>query len=346
MTSAIALDEALRGQLATTLEETALHVPGVTSLHRGKVRDSYRLPNEQRLIVTTDRISAFDQILGTLPCKGQVLNQLAAHWFQASRAVAPNHMIAAPDPNLMVVRDCSPLPVELVMRGYLTGVTSTSIWVAYQRGERRFAGHALPEGMRKNEPLPRPLLTPSTKAEKGGHDETLSADELLRRGLLDAETLALAQGICARLFAFGQAQARARGLILVDTKYELGWAAGPDGRRELLVIDEVHTPDSSRYWFAADYEARLAAGEEPRALDKEFVRRHLVARGYAGAGPPPPGLLDDAVRVEAARRYIEAYELLTGQHFVPALGDARPRLTLVVAALAQEARETTPGARY
>lgn len=327
------LDEALRAQLTTTLGETALAVPGVSLLHRGKVRDSYRLPDGRRLIVTTDRISAFDQILGTLPCKGQVLNQLAAHWFEISREVAPNHLIAVPDPNLMVVQDCQPLPVELVMRAYLTGVTSTSIWVAYERGERRFAGHPLPCGLRKNEPLPRPLLTPSTKAETGGHDETLSADELLRRGLLDRETLAQAEVLCARLFAFGQAQARARGLILVDTKYELGFTK--DGRRDLLVIDEVHTPDSSRYWFAADYEERLARGEEPRTLDKEFVRRHLIARGYAGEGPPPPGLLDDEVRMEAARRYIETYELLTGLPFVPALGDAHPRLQAAVTTLSQ-----------
>ena len=327
-----ALREALCAQLATTIADTAL--PGLRTVHHGKVRDSYLLPDGRRLIVTTDRVSAFDQILGTLPCKGQVLNQLAAHWFRRSAHVAPNHLLSTPDPNLMVVRDCQPLPVELVMRGYLTGVTSTSIWVAYQRGERRFAGHDLPEGLRKNEPLPRPLLTPSTKAEKGGHDETLSADEILSRGLLDEATLSAASALCQRLFAFGQAEARARGLILADTKYELGRARSADSREELLVIDEIHTPDSSRYWFAEDYEARLSRGEEPRALDKEYLRRYLVSVGYRGEGPPPP--LPDDVRVEASCRYIEALQLLTGAPFAPVLGDATARLAHAAAALCQD----------
>jgi phosphoribosylaminoimidazole-succinocarboxamide synthase len=197
------------------------------------------------------------------------------------------------------------------MRAYLTGVTSTSIWHHYQKGARVFCGHPLPDGMKKNEPLPRPILTPSTKAEKGGHDESVSRAELLARGAVDEATFDEAARMAEALFAFGQARARERGLILADTKYEIGRDA--DG--QLRVIDEIHTPDSSRYWYADDYEARLARGEEPRSLDKEYVRRWYVDHGYDGHGAPPA--ISDEVRVEAARRYIAAYEQVTGRAFVP-----------------------------
>lgn len=317
----VSLDD-LRAQLGKTLEETSFSGLGTRSV--GKVRDSY-VRDGRRTIVVTDRISAFDVVLGTIPWKGQVLNQMAAHWFALSRDVAPNHVLAVPDPNVTVARDCVPLPVEFVMRAYLTGVTSTSIWSAYQRGERTFCGHALPEGMRKNERLARALLTPSTKAAKGGHDESVSRDEILARGLVSAAEMDQAAALCERLFAFGQAEAAKRGLILVDTKYEIGRT--PEG--ELCFIDEVHTPDSSRYWYAEDYEQRLSAGQEPRGLDKEYVRTALVARGYRGEGPPPP--LDDEVRIEAARRYIAVYELVTGRTFEPAREDPHPRIARVLA---------------
>jgi phosphoribosylaminoimidazole-succinocarboxamide synthase len=199
----------------------------------------------------------------------------------------------------------------MVMRSYLTGVTSTSIWRHYEAGARVFCGHPLPDGMRKNQKLPAPLLTPSTKAEKGAHDESVSRAQLIERGIIDAATFDQLADLCQRMFAFGQAHAAERGLILVDTKYELGRT--PDGR--IVFIDEIHTPDSSRYWHADDYDSRMAAGQEPRSLDKEYVRRYFAEHGYTGEGTPPP--IPDEVRVEAARRYIAAFELVTGQPFVP-----------------------------
>jgi phosphoribosylaminoimidazole-succinocarboxamide synthase len=296
-------------------------LPGLGTRYEGKVRDNYTTADGRRVLVATDRISAFDVVLGTIPFKGQVLNRLAEHWFAETRALADNHVISVPDPNVTIAHECEPLRVELVMRAYLTGVTTTSIWYAYERGAREFCGHQLPDGMKKNQPLERPLLTPSTKAERGEHDESVSAREILARGLVTEEDFAQAADLAQRLFAFGQRRAAERGLILVDTKYEMGKTR--DGR--LVVIDEIHTPDSSRYWHAVDFEERLARGEEPRGLDKEYVRRWLVTeRGYRGEGPPPP--LPDDVRVEAARRYIATYELLTGRDFIPDTEEPLPRI--------------------
>lgn len=313
------VDDILRAQLDHTLERTDLH--GLGEKYEGKVRDNYSPGDGRRIIVVTDRISAFDVVLGTIPFKGQVLNQMAAYWFAESAEVAPNHVLSVPDPNVTIARSCEPLPVEFVMRAYLTGTTDTSIWRAYERGERTFCGHALPEGLRQHEELPGPLLTPSTKAAKGGHDVSVSKDELLAQGVVSAADFEVAADIAKRLFAFGQARAAERGMILVDTKYELGRA--PDG--SIVVIDEIHTPDSSRYWFADDYEQRMAEGREPRSLDKEFVRRWLVTkRAYRGDGPPPP--LPDDIRVEAARRYIDTYELITGCEFVPDTEDPAVRI--------------------
>lgn len=301
-------DEIIRAQLGKTLDHTAFADMG--EKYEGKVRDCYTR-NGRRTIVVTDRISAFDVVLGTIPFKGQVLNRIAAYWFDISKQLVPNHVLAVPDPQVMVATECKLLPVEFVMRSYLTGVTSTSIWYAYERGARTFCGHALPEGMRKNQKLERAILTPSTKAEKGDHDRSVSREEILEMGLLRADEFDAAAAMCARLFAFGQEVAAKRGLILVDTKYEIG--RRPDGT--LCFIDEVHTPDSSRYWFAEDYQARFDRGEEPRGLDKEYVRRTLADQGYRGDGPPPP--LSPEVRCEAARRYIALYELITGQPFEP-----------------------------
>jgi len=313
------LERVLRGQLGRCLERTDL--PGLGVRYEGKVRDNYSTPDGRRILVATDRISAFDVVLGTIPFKGQVLNQLAQYWFEETAKIAPNHVLAVPDPNVTIARECVPLRAELVMRAYLTGVTTTSIWWAYERGAREFCGHALPVGMKKNQRLPRPLLTPSTKAEKGDHDASVSRAQLLAMGAITAEDFDKAAAIAEALFTFGQRRTAERGLILVDTKYELGKT--PDG--EIVVIDEIHTPDSSRYWHAGDYEERLARGEEPRGLDKEYVRRWLVdERGYRGEGPPPA--LTDEVRVEAARRYITTYELVTGRAFVPDTSDPLPRI--------------------
>jgi phosphoribosylaminoimidazole-succinocarboxamide synthase len=301
-------DEVIKAQLGKTLDRTSFHELG--SKYEGKVRDCYTLDG-RRNIVVSDRISVFDVVLGTIPFKGQVLNRMAAHWFEATANLAPNHVINVPDPNVMVARECKPLPVEFVMRSYLTGVTTTSIWYAYERGARTFCGHDLPDGMKKNQPLGKAILTPSTKAEKGGHDESVSREQILAMGLLPAQDFDEAALMCARLFAFGQAEAARRGLILVDTKYEIG--RRPDGA--LCFIDEIHTPDSSRYWYADDYQQRFDAGQEPRGLDKEYVRRTLADQGYRGEGPPPP--LTDEVRIEAARRYIQVCELVTGRPFQP-----------------------------
>ena len=298
----------LKQQLTKTLDKTSFAELGLK--YEGKVRDCY-VADGRRVIVVTDRLSAFDVVLGTIPFKGQVLNRMAAFWFEATADLAPNHVINVPDPTVMVARECKLLPVEFVMRAYLTGVTSTSIWSHYQKGARQFCGHDLPDGMRKNQKLAKAILTPSTKAEKGDHDRSVSRAEVLEMGLLSAAEFDEAAQMCARIFAFGQGEALRRGLILVDTKYEIG--RRPDGT--LCFIDEIHTPDSSRYWYANDYEDRFARAEEPRGLDKEYVRRTLVDQGYRGDAPAPK--LTDEVRVEAARRYIQVCELVTGRTFVP-----------------------------
>ena len=283
----------------------------------GKVRDCYIDKSRgERIIVVTDRLSAFDAVVGTIPFKGQVLNQLAQFWFEHTKHIAPNHMLRVPDPNVMIVRECEPLPVELVMRAYLTGVTSTSIWKAYEAGARTFCGHQLPEGMRKNAKLPHPILTPSTKAAKGDHDVSVSRDELLAMGKISADVFDRAAAIAEKLFAAGQAHAAKQGLILADTKYEMGLS--PDG--EIVVIDEIHTPDSSRYWYANSMD-----GAEPRSLDKEFVRRWLANEAkWTGDGPPPR--MPDEIRIEAAKRYIASYELVTGREFVPDMREPVARI--------------------
>lgn len=312
------LREILRDQLGKTLDATDF--PSLGKKYEGKVRDNYT-DGDVRTIIVTDRLSTFDVVVGTIPFKGQVLNQMAQFWFEETKHLAGNHMLRVPDPNVMVTRECTPLKAEFVMRSYLTGVTSTSIWRAYERGDRVFCGHPLPDGMKKNQRLPQALLTPSTKADKGDHDVSASRAELLEMGVISEEHFDRAAAMAATLFEYGQRRAADRGLILVDTKYEMGL----DSDGELVVIDEIHTPDSSRYWFADDYEARLARGEEPRSLDKEYVRRWLVdTHDYRGDGPPPP--LTDEVRIEAAKRYIDTYELITGRPFVPDTADPRRRI--------------------
>ncbi len=304
-------------QCGRTLERTDF--PALGRRVEGKVRDSY-LRDGQRVLVTTDRVSTFDVIVGTLPFKGQVLNQLAAYWFERTRRVAPNHLVAVPDPCVSVARECRLLPIEFVMRGYLTGVSSTSIWTSYARGERVYCGHRLPEGLRKHEKLPEPLLTPTTKAEKGAHDELVSREQAIARGLISQAHYDGAAAIARALFAEGSRAALARGLILVDTKYEIG--IGPDGN--LTVIDEIHTPDSSRYWYRDGYERALSDGRDPEALDKEYLRRWLVERGWRGDGAHPAIPTD--VRCEAARRYVEAYEQITGTAFEPSTEEPTSRI--------------------
>jgi len=307
----------LAEQCERTLARTDF--PNLGRRIEGKVRDSY-VAGKRRFIVVTDRVSCFDRVVGTLPFKGQVLNQIAAFWFERTRGIAPNHLLEVPDPNVSIVRECRPLPVEFVYRAYLTGSTSTSIWTAYARGERVYCGHRLPDGLRRNEPLPQPILTPTTKAPHGEHDELTSRAELIARGTLSEARFDECARITAALFAEGSRFAASRSLILVDSKYELGL----DDEGRVVVIDEIHTPDSSRYWYRDAYQRAMAAGRDPEALDKEYVRRWLAERGYRGEGPPPELPVD--VRCEAARRYSEAFEQLTGSGFEP---DPEPPLARI-----------------
>lgn len=287
--------------------------------YSGKVRENFT-HEQTRTIIVTDRVSAFDVVLGTIPFKGQVLNRLAEHWFSITSEVMDNHVVDVPDAQVMRAVECDPVPIEIVVRGYLTGVSSTSIWRAYERGDRNFCGHTLSEGLRKHERLPANIVTPSTKAAKGEHDESVSKDELFKRGLVTPEVFDDLERRALELFAFGQARALERGMILVDTKYEIGKT--PDGR--IVLIDEIHTPDSSRYWYADSYATAMSEAADPKSLDKEYVRRWLVEQGFDGDGTPP--VLPDAVRLEAARRYIETYETLTGRAFEPDTAPPVPRL--------------------
>lgn len=305
----------LRKALHSTIAETAF--TGLGQRETGKVRDSYK-QHGQRILVTTDRISAFDCILGTIPFKGQVLNQLAAFWFEQTRAVAPNHVIDVPDPNVMVVAECEQLPIELIVRGYITGVTKTSLWYNYEQGVRNYCGNILPDGLRKDQKLPSAILTPTTKLE--AHDRPISRAEAMAEGLVTAETFDAAADICLRLFDFGVRFAKSRGLILVDTKYELGRRDGT-----LVVSDEIHTPDSSRFWFADTYDELFARGADQRKIDKEYVREWYAARGFRGDGIPP--VMPDDVRIEAARRYIQSYETITGREFTVSDEPAGQRIT-------------------
>ena len=296
---------------------------GLGTRYQGKVRDTYDLGDGRIVLVTTDRISAFDHVLNqAIPLKGQVLNGVAAFFFERTADVAPNHVLSVPDPNVTVGVRCDALPIEFVVRGYLAG----HAWRVYRDGGRELCGERLPDGLREAERLPTPILTPATKALEG-HDEDASRAEILERGILDADTLAEATDLALALFARGTAIAAERGLLLVDTKYEFGRA--PDGR--LLVIDEVHTPDSSRYYYADGYEHRLAAGAPQRQLSKEFVREWLMANGFQGLdGQTLPDMTPEFV-AEVSARYVELYETVTGQDFVPELSpepEARVREAL------------------
>jgi phosphoribosylaminoimidazole-succinocarboxamide synthase len=271
----------------------------------GKVRDIYRQKG-QRILITSDRVSAFDRVLGLIPHKGQVLNQLSAWWFAQTADLVRNHLIDVPDPNVSIAHEAEPLPVEIVVRGYITGVTKTSLWYLYEQGERRPYGIQLPDGLQKNDRLPYPIITPTTKAEKGGHDERITRDEILERGLVSAERWAEIEATAVALFQRGQEIAFKSGLILVDTKYEMGLVEG-----QLTLIDEIHTPDSSRYWLADS----LQPGQEPENFDKEFLRKWYAAQGYRGDGLPPT-MPDDFVAMVAGR-YISTYERLTGESFLP-----------------------------
>jgi phosphoribosylaminoimidazole-succinocarboxamide synthase len=310
--------QTLERGLSLPLERTDLDFLG--EKYEGKVRDNYITRDGRRFIVVSDRISAFDRVLGTLPFKGQVLNSLAAYWFEQTRDIIDNHMLSMPDPNAMECVQCEPLKVEMVVRAYLTGVSGTSILTAYNKGEREFCGHKLPEGLQAHGPLPKPILTPTTKAEHGAHDENVSREQIIASGAVTARDFDAAAEKVMALFAFGQKLCAERGLILVDTKYELGKTA--DGR--IVLIDEIHTPDSSRFWFKSSYDERMKAGQSPESFDKEYVRRWLAAEGFKGDGPIPT--IPNEVKIEAARRYIEACDTVRGVPFTPNLEAPAERL--------------------
>jgi phosphoribosylaminoimidazole-succinocarboxamide synthase len=273
-----------------------------------------------RLLITTDRLSAFDRVLTAVPYKGQVLNQLSAYWFQQTADLIGNQVLAVPDPNVTVAVECQPFPVEVIVRGYITGVTSTALWYRYSLGERHIYGYHFPDGMRKNDPLPEPIITPTTKGRAGEHDERITCAEVVERGFLDAETWDQVQTAALAVFRRGQEIAQQGGLILVDTKYEFGRA--PDG--QVMLIDEVHTPDSSRFWVAEGYQERVAQGLEPENFDKEFLRLWYAGRGYRGDGEPPAAT--DELIVQVSQRYIACFERLTGQAFVPGAYPVEERL--------------------
>lgn len=290
-------------------------IPDLPNHYRGKVRDNYDLPDGRRVIIASDRLSAFDRILCAVPFKGQVLTQTARHWFDATQDICPNHVLTYPDPNVVIARRLDILPVEVVVRGYLAGTTGTSVLTLYKAGQREMYGIRLPDGLRDNERLPQPILTPTSKAFDGGHDAPLTPADIVGHGLLTAAQWEQLAAYGLALFARGQAMAAARGLILADTKYEFGI----DAAGTIVLADEIHTPDSSRYWRAASYDTRFAAGKPPESFDKDVVRAWVAARcdPYRDAIPPIP---DDLVLATAAV-YIEAFETITGQPFTPPTDD-------------------------
>ena len=303
----ISHDELLK-LIPQALNETNLPLPGRES---GKVRDWYDLPDGQRLIVTTDRLSAFDRILAQVPYKGQVLNQLSTWWFEQTKSIIQNHLISIPDPNAAIVQKVTPIAVEVIVRGYITGVTSTALWHRYSLGERNIYGYDFPDGLRKNQRLPEPIITPTTKGGETGHDERLTCGEVVEKRILDQKTWDQVQAAALAIFKRGQELAAKTELILVDTKYEFGLTDD----RQVILIDEVHTPDSSRFWRLNDYQQRFDEGNEPENFDKEFIRLAYTEKGYRGDGEIP--FMPDELWAAASSRYVTIYEMLTDRTFKP-----------------------------
>lgn len=298
--------------MSETLMNTDFHFENQKSVYHGKVRDVYDIDNRLMVMVATDRISAFDVVLPKgIPFKGQVLNQIAAHFLDATCDIVRNWKLATPDPMVTVGLKCEPLKIEMIVRGYLAG----SAWRDYAAGKREICGVKLPEGLRENQKLPHPILTPTTKADEG-HDENISREEIISRGIVAADVYEKVERYALALFERGTEMAARQGLILVDTKYEFGMYDG-----DVILIDEIHTPDSSRYFYAEGYEERFRNGEEQRQLSKEFVRRWLIDHGFMGkAGQQVPEMTDDYCR-EVSERYIELYEHITGNKFMKAETD-------------------------
>jgi phosphoribosylaminoimidazole-succinocarboxamide synthase len=300
--------EVIAAQLDNVLSDAT--IPELPNHYRGKVRDNYDLADGRRIIIATDRLSAFDRIITAIPFKGQVLTQIARFWFDATREICSNHVIEYPDPNVLVCRRLAIMPVEIVVRDYLTGTTATSIWPMYQAGRREIYGIRFADRLRENQRLPATIVTPTTKAVDGGHDEPITPAEITGRGLLTREQWRTTEELALGLFARGREIAAERGLILVDTKYEFGF----DAAGRIVLADEIHTPDSSRYWLTDSYEQRFAAGQPPESLDKDFVRRWVSERCDPYRDPIPA--IPPDVILEAARIYIDVFETITGESFV------------------------------
>ena len=310
----MSIEDAVKQQLKQTVEGTDF--PEIGEKYQGKVRDVYQ-SDDKLVIVTTDRVSAFDHVLGTIPFKGQILNAIAAYGFEQTKDIAPNHVVTIPDPNILVGQKAKPYAVEFIVRGYITG----SLWRDYQSGKAAAYGIDFGSDLKKDQAFPAPIMTPSTKAELGMHDEPISKPEIVERGLMTQAQLDEAEDIALKLYARGVALAAKQGLILVDTKYEMG--LDQDGN--LTIIDEIHTPDSSRFWITDEYEKRFEAGESQAMLDKENLRQWLIeTHGFSGEGTPPP--LDDKIRTQLACKYAELYHRLTGEAFEPTLGDPSARM--------------------
>jgi phosphoribosylaminoimidazole-succinocarboxamide synthase len=281
--------------------------------YKGKVRENFS-QDDKILMITSDRVSAFDHVLGTIPFKGQILSEISNFWFEKTKDLVPNHIIDTPDPQVLVAKKAITLPVEVIVRQYITG----SLWREYSNGINGQYGFMLPEGLKKNQKFNEPLLTPSTKAEYGLHDEPISREAIVN-GLVEESVYAKAEEYALALFKAGQDWAAKQGLILVDTKYEFGIVDD-----ELIVIDEIHTPDSSRYWVGKEYEALFQKGKNQLMLDKENIRQWLIEKGFSGEGTPPE--LSEEIRTILAERYIELYSILTGKQFDPRVGDVKSRI--------------------
>ena len=282
--------------------------------YRGKVRDNFHF-EDKIAMVTSDRVSAFDHVLGTIPFKGQILTEIANFWFDKTSDIVKNHIISKPDPQVMIVKKAKTLPIEIIIRGYITG----SLWRDYCDGKGDQYGFPLPQNLKKNQKFESPIVTPTTKEEYGLHDQPISKEEIIKQGLVDKGIYELAEKYSLQLFERGQDWASKQGLILVDTKYEFGMVGD-----ELIVIDEIHTPDSSRYWVKEGYQERYDSNENQKMLDKENIRQWLIDRGFSGEGTPPD--LSDDIRIFLAEQYISLYKKITGKDFEPALGDVKSRI--------------------
>ena|SRR3989344_1377504 len=289
-----------------------VNLKGFGKKYQGKTRDFY-IKNGKRIIVSTDRISAFDRNLGFIPHKGQVLSQLANFWFDKTKSIVDNHIILSPHPNILIVKNAKLIPIEMVVRGYITGVTGTSIWGSYEKGERIIYGIKFPNGLKKNQKLSKPVITPTTHPEAGSglHDERLTKKEIIGGKLLDRKTYEYLEKISIRLFNFGQKLCEGRGIILVDTKYEFGIHKG-----KVILVDEIHTPDSSRFWIKKTYKERFKKNLEPENFDKEFLRLWFKNKGYTGEGKPPK--MPKSFINKVSKRYVDIFEKITGKKFVPA----------------------------